>query len=179
MKPRYLIVAYPELEKTDFEWVQSIRRKHDELSYRAIAPHFTLFFPCGDVGADEIMKNIEKNVSDFQAFNFVIRSALLMPPVDGGKYSYTFLVPDEGMSGLVQLHRRIYSSGLERTRRFDLPFVPHLTVGSSKNLMQCKKLVDEINESRPQIAGKIGELQLVIEDGDKISTVEMISLLPI
>jgi hypothetical protein len=56
--PRYLIVAYPELKTFDFNWIQSIRRKHDELRFRAIAPHFTLYFPGSVVSADNSFREL-------------------------------------------------------------------------------------------------------------------------
>lgn len=99
-----------------------------------------------------------------------------MPPVDGGEYSYVFLVPDEGMSSIIRLHDLIYSGDLSSSLRLDIPFVPHITVASSKNLSHCKSLCDRINSERLEIRGEVHELALVIEDGVRISPVKSFGL---
>ena len=176
--PRYLVVAYPKLAKSDFDWIQAIRREHDDLSYRAILPHFTLFFPTHEFTAKTISEAVRTAISGIRMFRFSLRSALLMPPLDGGEYSYIFLVPDEGFSQFIRLNSLIYSRNLKAAQRNDLPFVPHLTVASSKNLLHCRGLSDEINNGRPEISGLIDSLEIAVEDGDKISTVEKIRLDP-
>lgn len=40
-----LVLAYPELSKNDYDWIQDFRRKHDELYYKIVEPHFTIVFP--------------------------------------------------------------------------------------------------------------------------------------
>jgi hypothetical protein len=39
-----LVVAYPQLEATDYAWIQTLRQQHAP-HYALIAPHFTLVFP--------------------------------------------------------------------------------------------------------------------------------------
>jgi 2'-5' RNA ligase len=68
-------------------------------------------------------------------------------------YSYVFLVPDEGFSQSIQLHSEIYSKELGSSLRLDIPFVPHVTVASSKNVAACKELVDVLNDKKFEIAG--------------------------
>jgi 2'-5' RNA ligase len=173
--PRLLIVAYPEISKSDLNWIQGNRRKYDELSYQAVAPHFTLFFPSDEFKSDDLLQIARRNIGSFPSFQFCLRSAMIMPPVVG-EYSYVFLVPDEGFSQIIQLHDRIYSEELSSSQRLDIPFVPHVTVASSKNVATCKELVDVLNSENFEITGKIQSLDLVFEDGNRITTLSQIRL---
>jgi len=98
-----------------------------------------------------------------------------MPSVVG-EYSYVFLVPDEGFSDVVQLHDKIYSRELRSCLRLDIPFVPHITVASSKKVAVCKELVDVLNDKKFEVTGRVQSLDLVFEDGNRITTVSQIRL---
>jgi 2'-5' RNA ligase len=174
---RLLIVAYPKISKSDFEWIQDNRRRYDELSYLAAPPHFTLFFPSDEFKSDDLLQTTTLNIGSFSSFQFSLRSAIIMPPVVG-EYSYVFLVPDEGFSQIIQLHDKIYSKELRSSLRLDIPFVPHVTVASSKNVVACKELVDVLNNKKFEITGKIHTLDLAFEDGNCITTLSQIHLSP-
>jgi 2'-5' RNA ligase len=175
--PRLLIVAYPKISKRDFEWIQDHRRKYDDLSYQAVPPHFTLFFPSAEFKSDDLLQIAKRNIGSFPSFQFSLRSAMIMPrPV--GEYSYVFLVPDEGFSQIVRLHDKIYSKELSSSLCLDIPFVPHVTVASSKNVAVCKELVDALNKKGLEVDGNIHTLDLVFEDGDRITTLSQIRLNP-
>jgi 2'-5' RNA ligase len=174
---RLLIVVYPKISKPDFEWIQDHRRKYDELSCQAVPPHFTLFFPSAEFKSDDLFQIAKRNISSFPSFQFSLRSAMIMPRLVG-EYSYVFLVPDEGFSQIIQLHDKIYSNELSSSLRLDIPFVPHVTVASSKNVAVCKELVDALNNKKFEITGKIQTLDIVFEDGDRITTLSQIRLSP-
>lgn len=99
-------------------------------------------------------------------------------PSGVGEYSYVFLVPDEGFSQIIQLHDKIYTKELSSSLCLDIPFVPHITVASSKNVAVCKELVNVLNNTKFEITGKIQTLDVVFEDGDRITTLNQIRLNP-
>lgn len=37
-----LVLAYPQLEMKDYEWIQSFRAKHDERYFKVVEPNFTI-----------------------------------------------------------------------------------------------------------------------------------------
>jgi hypothetical protein len=49
------IVNYPTLSDDDFEWIQSVRRKHDELYFDVIDPHFPFVFPTDDISESTLI----------------------------------------------------------------------------------------------------------------------------
>jgi 2'-5' RNA ligase len=155
--------------------VQAIRQRNDHLSFEAVDPHFTLFFPCDEVVQKDLVHTAKQNIKGFNAFKFVLRSAVLMPPVTDD-YWYTFLVPDEGFSQLVKLHDQIYRGSLAKSLRPDILFVPHVTVASTKSPEHGKKLVDDLNSQNIEVRGTIVRLTVVVEDGGRIKTIEDIAL---
>ena len=175
MSSRLLIVAYPKISEKDYAWIQNIRERNDRLSFDAIKPHFTLFFPSNQFTQKDLVHATKRNVRGIGPFRFVLRCAVLMPPVVED-YSYMFLVPDEGFSYFVKLHNRIYRGPIAQTLRLDIPFVPHITVGSTKNLAHAKKVIDELERQSFEICGAIDSLAIVIEDGDRIRTIKEIVL---
>lgn len=40
----YLVLAYPEVNLNDYEWVEAFRRCNDELYYGVVEPHFSIVF---------------------------------------------------------------------------------------------------------------------------------------
>src|SRR6266566_145211 len=171
MNSRHLIVAFPKVSQRNFGWIQTLRKKYDALSFNAITPHFTLFSPSDEFSRKDLVDATTKSIEGFMSFNFMLRSAILMPPT-GGDHSYIFLVPDEGLSSFVKLRDQIYAGPLAKSLRLDIPFVPHLTVGSTRNLQDGNQIIHELNRQSFEIPGSIDSLSLVVEDGDRIILVE-------
>lgn len=145
------------------------------MSFEAINPHFTLFSPSDRFKQEVLVDAIKRNIKGAKSFRFVLRCAVLMPPIRGD-YSYVFLVPDEGFSHFVSLRNRIYRASMAKALDLEIPFVPHLTVGSTKNLLKGKRIVDELNGHLFQIAGAIDALAVVVENGDRSRTIQEIEL---
>ena len=49
-----VVISYPAISAGDFAWIQSVRRKHDRLSYHVVPPHFTIVFPVSDLDQDQL-----------------------------------------------------------------------------------------------------------------------------
>lgn len=172
---RLIVVAYPKISERDYDWVQEIREKNDRLSFEAIDPHFTLFSPSGHFTQEVLVDAIKRNIKGAKSFRFALRCAVLMPPIRGD-YTYVFLVPDEGFSHFVNLRNRVYRASMAKALDLEIPFIPHLTVGSTKNLLKGKRIVDELNGRSFRIAGVIDALAVVAESGDRNRTIQEIAL---
>ena len=80
--------------------------------------------------------------------------------------AYVFLVPDEGYSGISLLHDRLYTGVLQPFLKLDVPFVPHITIGTMKNRVAAKALCDKLNRHGVRIEGSLRALTIgALEDG--------------
>ena len=170
-----LVLAYPQLEKKDFDWIQSFRAKNDERYYNLILPHFTLVFPVNNLPQKGFINHVEKASKKFKEFYFVLRCAQIVKD-SFSDYTDLFLIPEEGYRIFVKLHDALYSGILEKELRLDIPFIPHLGIANNKDPRRCKILADEINSKNPEIFGAINKLDVVSFSNDKVETIKEIIL---
>jgi len=168
-----LALAYPELEKDDYEWIQGVRKKEDELYFDVVEPHFTLVFPGHSAENEELLAFVKSLLTDTKPIQFTVRGALVVKD-SFNDYWHTFLVPDEGNSDIIQLHDRLYTGPLKKDLLLEIPFIPHIGIGSSKDSAKMKRLADKLNEDNISITGTISSVDLV--DNDSIKTVESVKL---
>lgn len=114
------VVAFPHLENTDRQWIESFRAKHDPQAAR-ITVHFTLVFPI-DATADEVDREIVRVSTKSTPFNFVIQRAEAVADHFGHGF-HVFLVPDEGTTRITALHGELHAGTLRSHLRSDIPFV--------------------------------------------------------
>ena len=170
-----LVLAYPQLEKKDYDWIQSFRAKHDERYFNLAQPHFTLVFPVDNVAQNNFVNHVEKTVKKFKEFYFVLRcTQIVKDPFSD--YTDVFLVPEEGYRIFVKLHDALYTGILEKELRLDIPFIPHLGIANNKEPRTCKILSDEINSKNPEIFGAVSKLGIVSYSNNKIETIKEIIL---
>ena len=170
-----LVISYPELEQKGYEWIQSVRAEHDKLGFQLINPHFTLVFQVDDVSQSAFVDHVRAVSTDWGSIPFTLRRAEILSDADTG-CSYTVLTPDEGYSEIVKLHDRLYTGELADKVRLDTPYVPHITVGNSKEPRICKVLCDRLNGSDFSAAGRIRSIDVISYDGTRITTIERILL---
>ncbi|MFA7420456.1 MAG: 2'-5' RNA ligase family protein [Melioribacteraceae bacterium] len=170
-----LILAYPEVEKKDFNWIQSFRAKHDERYFNIVEPHFTMVFPVFDVSEKELITHVQKTAKKFNEFFFVIRCAQIIKD-SFSDYTDVLLIPEEGYRIFVKLHDALYTDILEKELRLDIPFIPHLGIANSLDPLKCKKLADEINFKNIEVVGAISKLSIVSFENDKIELLKEIFL---
>ena len=72
-----LVLAYPVLSSTDYQWIQAIRATHDPQYYKIIAPHFTLVFPVETLAQERFVAHIKQQTRCVHSFRFVLRCAVL------------------------------------------------------------------------------------------------------
>ncbi len=173
-----LAISYPQLKKSDYDWIQNIRSEHDRDNYKAIEPHFTFVFPSRRFEKSRLINHIKDTVRGLPEIKFTFRCATVHhTPVH--KSYYTFLVPDEGFSGMVRLHDAIYTGFMTDFLNLDAPYIPHITIGISDASFVCKKLADKINAENIEIVGRIGNIEIIDLDDGVITPIEKISLMPI
>lgn len=170
-----LVLAYPQLEKKDYDWIQSVRSRHDERYFKLVQPHFTLVFPSFDVAEKHFSSHVEKVAKTFNEFYFVLRCSQIVKD-SFSDYTDVFLVPEEGYRIFVKLHDALYTGILENQLRLDIAFIPHLGIANSIDPFKCKKLADEINAKSPEIFGAINKLDITLYDSEGIKTLQEIFL---
>ncbi len=152
------IVAYPSLDEVDRLWIESFRTKHDPQVSR-IDVHFTLVFPV-DALPSEVGPDIAAVAHSIQPVSFAIRRAKVVRDAFGTG-SHIFLVPDEGGVQIATLHERLYSGVLRPHLRSDIPFVPHMTVGTAPDSQTAEKLANELNVRFRIVRGTVGNIEIV------------------
>jgi 2'-5' RNA ligase len=103
-----MVLAYPKFGQKDYDWIQSLRAKHDLQNYDAVEPHATLVFPFEGLSEGELTNHVRAVVKKSPSFRLVLRSAMLI-------YNHfelcwhVFLTLDEGFGRLVKLHESLYT----------------------------------------------------------------------
>ena len=134
-----LAISYPELEESDFNWIQLYRKENDDLYYKVVDPHFTLIFPTTNIDEDQFIEEIKNKSKNVHQIEFEIRCATINKDAFSDYY-YEFLVPDKGYSDIVKLHDKLYSGILSKCLRLDIDFIPHIGIGDSLESNITKKI---------------------------------------
>ncbi|MGJ3246509.1 MAG: 2'-5' RNA ligase family protein [Elainellaceae cyanobacterium] len=61
----------------DFDWIQRVRKQHDQLYWEVVDPHFTLVFPVSSLEEKAFIHHVEQAAKDIEAFDVVLRCAVL------------------------------------------------------------------------------------------------------
>jgi 2'-5' RNA ligase len=170
-----LAISYPELEPGDLNWIQSIRAEHDELQYELVKPHITLVFATEGIDQSALIDHVREISGEASAIRFVLRRSIVMKD-HFGDYWYVLMVAAEGCSEIVRLHDRLYTNILFGELRSDLPFIPHITIGNSKDPQVCATLVDRLNAEDFAIAGRISSVDIVTYENSRIETIRQVEL---
>jgi 2'-5' RNA ligase len=170
-----LVLAYPRISPTDFEWIKAIRARHDERYFKLVEPHFTLVFLVEGMEQSVFSSHVKQQAAGVKPISFVLRCAMVVED-DSKTFSHVFLVPDEGFSEVVKLHDRLYAGVLALELRLDIDFIPHVGVGNAADARACKLLVDELNAQDFEIGGLIDTLDVVLYEHNQVRTLERIDL---
>ena len=170
-----LVLAYPEIEKKDFEWIQKIRAKHDERYFNIVNPHFTLVFPVFNTSEKILTDHINSVKRAFKEFYFVLRCSQIVKD-SFSDYTDIMLIPEEGYRIFVKLHDALYTGPLEHEQRLDIPFIPHMTIGNNLDPYYCKRIADHINKETPEIVGAVNKLDIVSFENHTMTSLQKILL---
>lgn len=163
--PTLYTVSYPEVAPEALSFMERFRHEHD-LRYRdVVAAHFTMVFGCKSIELPDYTKHVAAVARQSEPIRFSCRYAMLGAD-DFDDSAYVFLVPDEGYSGISLLHDRLYTGLLQPFLRLDVPFIPHITIGTLKDRSAAKALCDELNRGGVCIEGSLRALTIgALEDG--------------
>ncbi len=170
-----LVIAYPQIEKNDYAWIQSIRAKYDERYFKVVEPHFTIVFPVFNIEKQNLIDHTACIASRFKEFYFVLRCAQIVKD-SFSDYTDVFLIPEEGYRIFVKLHDELYTGVLEKDLRLDIPFIPHVGIAGNVDPFICKNLADDINEKGFEIIGSINKLNIVSFENNIVTPVKEIFL---
>jgi 2'-5' RNA ligase len=168
------VVAYPRLEHKDSQWIENYRQEND-VYYDLINAHYTLVFPVSEFEINEFIQEIKKQASGIARILFEVKCAIRNNDLTSDLW-HVLLVPDKGFSQVVRLHDKLYSGKLKNLERLDLDFIPHIGIANSKEPLECKSMVDEINNMNIQINGEINQLDIITHKSNIISTIDTINL---
>ncbi len=167
----YLVLAHPLFSSADLAWVEAIRSEHDPQA-ALITPHVTLVFPIAEaaVALDKIIVRVHTLALTTSPIALTFRCVLLMPET-GQPGAHLFLIPDEGMSRLVKLHNRLYRGALASQLCLEIPFVPHVTIGSSNDSVALHRVAQELNRTTFALQANIERLTIVRHAAGVVTTV--------
>jgi 2'-5' RNA ligase len=170
-------LAYPRLAEMDRAFIEKFRAEHD-LRYRnVVAPHFTMAFGCSAVAEPQYLDHVEGVALSSGRLRFCCRYAMLGADHQDDT-AYVFLVPDEGNSSLSRLHDRLYSGPLAPHLRLDIPYIPHITIGTVDDREAAKKLCDKLNENGILIEGSVDALTVAAFENGRIRDICCFRLQP-
>lgn len=107
--------------------IHMLRAKYDPLA-NFIAPHITLVFPFeSEIPIEVLAEHLREASADLKPFQVVLRG---ITRAEGG---YLFLNVKIGNDQIILLHDRLYSGLLQPYLNRNLTYVPHLTVGRSRD----------------------------------------------
>lgn len=169
-----LLVAYPELNRDDYDWIQAIRIQHDS-HISLIEPHVTLVFPTHITDSATFIDHVRAAAQSWSRFTVAIRCAVVVKDAFSPK-SHLFLVPDEGYSMLVKLHDALYCGVLAPELSFESAYIPHLTIGDHLDPHTLKHTADAINKQNRCIFGHMTTLDVLQYEHGAIQTIQTIPL---
>lgn len=171
----HLVVAYPKLEQSDFDFIQNYREQNDPRYFSIVEPHITLVFAINNINKDSFVSEVKDKIAGVQSFDFEIKVATINQN-DGDKYYHEFLVPDTGYSNIVKLHDKLYSSLFAPYLRFDIDFIPHIGIGNSDEARVSKQRVDELNAKGISINGRVDSVDVIEFKSGVVTLVESMDL---
>lgn len=169
------VLGYPSLSPADRSFIDSYRQAHDEIYVDVVRPHFTLVFGCEGVPEQNFCDHVSHVTKCLCQVPFVCRYAML--GVDhASPTGHVFLTPDEGFSGLSVIHDKLYTGVLETHHRLDIPFTPHIAIGTVPSLNEAKNLCDTLNRDGLEIHGHVEQLTISVLERNKIRDLQHYSL---
>lgn len=169
------LVAFPTLSEPDFAWIQALRARHDRERHALIDPHITLVFGTTALSANELAAHAKAQLRGQPPISLNFRSAeAIKDPL--GDDTQVYLVPDEGHDALTALHDRLYRGPLAPEHRRDIPYIPHITVVTSRDSAACHTLSNALNTRKLDLAGTVDALDVVALEGGRVRHLETVAL---
>lgn len=152
------VVAFPNLEDADRQWIELFRKKYDPQASR-IEVHFTLVYPV-ESQLEIVTSEIALQARSTTPIAFKVRRVqVVQDPF--GQGSHVFLVPDEGAIEISSLHDRLTTTKLKEHLRPDIPFAPHMTIATAPDSGSALRLAKELDLRGRTVRGIIEALELL------------------
>lgn len=162
-----LIISYPNLSADDYAWIQNIRKLHDIKYFAIVRPHVTLVFGTDKLNPSELLDHTKEKLKNFQKIEILLDSAIVVED-DSKSFFHTFLIPSIGYEEIIQCHDLLYSGDLSSELRLDIPFIPHVGIGTSNDEADMQALAKKINSESVSIKGLLGTVSIVQFDGTRV-----------
>lgn len=171
----FVVIAYPKISRQDYDWIQGIRKDNDPVMFNVVKPHVTFVFPTTKLNAEELAAHVKSHLNGFKAFPVVFNQTKVVED-DSKTYTHAFLVPSVGFDDITKLHDLLYVDDMASELRLDIPFVPHLGIGTNPNKDAMDDLAKSIADSGKSISGTINELVMAEYDGKKVTNLTSVAL---
>jgi len=171
----FVVIAYPKISQTNFDWIEIIRQEYDLLRYSVVKPHITFVFPSNKIDQAMLIQHVQAVANRFKAIPIKLDLAKVVED-DSKTYSHAFLVPSLGYDQITQLHDLLYTGALKSELRLDIPFIPHLGIGNNPDKTAMQTLVDKINNGKVSIYGTIDELTVAEHDASNLVDIIKVAL---
>jgi hypothetical protein len=106
-----------------------------------------------------------------QSITFTLRWARPVRNVFGTG-GHVFLVPDEVFNQIAALHDDLYLGVFAPSRRADIPFIPHITIGANSDFGACESIAREMTPLTRLVRGRILKVSLVEITAAAVNTIE-------
>ena len=170
----FYTVAYLSIPEDQMQWIQDFRQKHDP-HVTVVEPHFTLVFGVRDVEESTYLDHIASVARSSKPIRFRCAYAMLGAD-DIDDTAYVFIVPDEGNAEVSLLHDRLYTGLLQPYHRLEFPYIPHITIGSTKDFKVAKQLSDDLNREGVHVEGTLASLSVGVLKDEKLQPLRSFAL---
>ena len=172
---RLLTISYPEISAESAARIDAFRRNHDAKRREVVEAHFTMIFGCAAIDLNEYTDHVASVAESSRSITFSCKYAMLGAD-DEDDTAYVFLVPDQGYAQVSLLHDRLYTGPLQAYLRLDLPYIPHITIGTLSSRTEAKALCDELNHQGIRIQGRLKALTVGTIAGGKFNNLSVHAL---
>lgn len=168
------VLAYPQFEPALAARLDAFRAVHEPERARILRPHITLLFGVGRAHEVHIAALFAGLIGVMPSFGISFGTTKVVhDPYD--KAFKLFLVCDEGGENVVALHRHMYDGPHLAELNPEIPYEPHMTVGTSPDEGHLKAA--RIGDIGPfPIEAVVRELAMVEYSGGKLSTLAVTHL---
>lgn len=171
----YLVLAYPDIDRSDYNWIQEIRKNHDNRYFDVVEPHFTLVFSTNKLSLEDFTRHVTEKIKGSQAFEISLDSAKVVED-DSKEFFHEFLIPSKGFYEINKIHDDLYTGPLESELRHDIPFIPHVGIGTSDEEQEAEEVVGMVMKAQRTIIGTVSKITIVEFDGKKVIDLQTIAL---
>ena len=172
MTSELFVVTFPKMTAENADLINGFRANHDP-NFSHIAAHFTLVFAVGHMSEADLGNHARDRIARLTEIRFVCRYAMVGADHALPVY-YAFLVPDEGFSEISRLRDALHVGALETSLRPDIPYVPHITLGSFDRAEDARAHCDELNAGDLLVEGCIDTVTVMRKSGREISVGETV-----